>query len=184
MTMYSIDDLGRALSNTQRLIRGVRDDQWTAATPCAEWDLRALVNHATWVVQMFGASAGSQTPPARDADLLGDDAAGAFDRAAATALAAWRARGLEGEVELPRFTVPAPVALGINILDAYIHGWDIAQSTGQDAQLDAALCGDLLEFMPGVVPPSPRDGNFGPVIELSAGAPAPDRLLAYSGRKP
>ena len=48
-------DLEPAFANTERLVRGIRADQWNAGTPCTEWDLRTLVNHTTWVVSMFGA---------------------------------------------------------------------------------------------------------------------------------
>ncbi|WP_406099706.1 maleylpyruvate isomerase N-terminal domain-containing protein [Streptomyces sp. NBC_01013] len=37
----------RAASEFGRRLRSVRPEQWTAPTPCAEWDVRHLVNHAT-----------------------------------------------------------------------------------------------------------------------------------------
>ena len=54
-------------------------------------------------------------------------------------LAAWQARdSLDGEVTLPLGPVPASYAIRINLVDACVHGWDIAIATGQDPALDAA----------------------------------------------
>ena len=183
--MSSIEDLERSLTNTTRLVRGVRDEQWTAPTPCAAWNVGALVNHATWVVEMFG-NAAQGRPPAtgREDRVLGADPKGDFDRAARDAIEAWRARGLDGTITIPLGEVPAAMGIRINTVDAFIHGWDLAQATGQDAQLDEDLAAVLYEFTEPLVPPSPRGDNFGPVVEVPEDANAVDRLLAYSGRKP
>ena len=177
-------DLEPAFANTERLIRGIRADQWTAATPCAEWDLRGLVNHTTWVVSMFGAVTQGHAPPAPDVDQLGDDAGEAFAAVAARTIDAWRARGFEGTIKIRAGEMPAAAAFGINVFDTFVHGWDVAQSTGQDAQLDDRLCVSLLEFMPSVGSAVRRGDNFGPAFDVPADAPAADRLLGFLGRKP
>jgi uncharacterized protein (TIGR03086 family) len=183
--MYSIDDLQDAVANTGRLVDGVSPDQWHAPTPCAEWDLRALVNHMTWVLEMYGAATSGDGPPhPRDSDVLGDDPAGAFRRAAQAAVAGWRARGTDGTVRIPIGELPAQVALGINLTDVYVHGWDVARATGQDAKLDDRLCAELLAFLPDAVPAGARDRAFGPIVDVPAQALASDRLLAYCGRTP
>lgn len=183
--MPSIDDLERVTANTARLVRGVRTEQWAAPTPCVEWDVAALVNHTTGVVEMFGAAVQGRRPATpRDERALAAEPAADFDQAAATTVAAWRARGLEGTVEIRVGEIPAPVALGINICDAYLHGWDLAQATGQDARLDDALSAELLTFITQFLPPEPRDQNFGPVVDVASDASPADRLIAYSGRKP
>lgn len=183
--MYSIDDLQDALANTGRLVDGVSPDQWQAPTPCAEWDVHALVNHVTWVVEMFGAAARGHGPRhERGTDVLGNDPAGAFRGAADTAIGAWRSRGTAGTLRIPIGELPAQVALGINTTDVYVHGWDVARATGQDAKLDDRICAELLAFLPGAVPPGVRDHAFGPIVEVAADAPAGNRLVAYCGRNP
>jgi uncharacterized protein (TIGR03086 family) len=180
-----IDDLELAFANTGRLVQGVRADQWTASTPCAEWDLRTLVNHTTWVVAMFGDAAQGRAPAVpRDADVLGGDPVGAYKTAAGATLAAWRERGLDGTVQLPPGEMPAAFGLGINVTDTYVHGWDIARATGQDAALEPGLCAALLDFMPNVAPAVRRGDNFGPVVDVGADAPVVDRLLGFCGRRP
>jgi hypothetical protein len=44
--MTDITELhARALDATGRIVDGVAADRWHAATPCAGWDARGLVNH-------------------------------------------------------------------------------------------------------------------------------------------
>src|SRR5260370_20234095 len=44
--MTDITELhARALGATGRIVDGVAADRWQAATPCADWDARGLVNH-------------------------------------------------------------------------------------------------------------------------------------------
>ena len=79
--------------------------------------------------------------------------------------------------------LPAASALAINVFDTYVHGWDIAQATGQDAELDPTLCTVLLEILPSLAPIVRRGDNFGPEVDIASDAPVADRMLAYLGRK-
>ncbi|MEO1060813.1 MAG: TIGR03086 family metal-binding protein [Actinomycetota bacterium] len=184
--MDQIDQLERGFANTARILRGIGDDQWAAPTPCKKWNVRELANHATWVVQLFGNAVEGRPPAAPpDADVLGDDPGAAFEAAASAAVKAWRERGhLDGEVQVGENTFPAVAALGINHLDAYVHGWDLAVATGQRAELDDELCTPVLAVAEQLVPPTPRGENFGPVVDAGAGASTADRMLGYLGRQP
>ncbi|MEM8904115.1 MAG: TIGR03086 family metal-binding protein [Actinomycetota bacterium] len=184
--MHEIDGLERGFENTARILRGVRDDQWDASTPCSEWDVRALANHVTWAVGLFAAAVEERAPSSPpDADVLGDDPVGAFEAAAAAAVTAWRERGhLDGEVRVGETTFPARAAIGVNHLDAYVHGWDLAVATGQDPRLDDDLCAPVLAVAEELVPPTPRGDNFGPVVDAGAGASTATKMLGYLGRRP
>jgi uncharacterized protein (TIGR03086 family) len=183
--MEPIDALAIALDNTSRIIAGVRDDQWEAGTPCEKWDVRALTNHTTWVVQMFGAVLQHADPPPRDADVVGDAPAAAFARAAATTLAAWRARpALDGTLQLPVGEMPASMAVNINLVDVHTHGWDIATATGQDPALDPNVSELALAFTAELLPMVGRRDSFAEPVGLAADAPVDARLVAYLGRQP
>ena len=43
------------------------------------------------------------------------------------ALAAWTARGLEGQIDIGAGPMPAVAGISINLLDTTTHSWDIAR---------------------------------------------------------
>jgi uncharacterized protein (TIGR03086 family) len=183
--MESVQALEVAFANTGRLIAGVRADQWEMGTPCEKWDVRQLVDHVTSVVQMFGAAAANESAPPRDAGGLGDDPAAMFLASAAVTLEAWRARAsADGEVILPLGPVPASDAIRINLVDACVHGWDIAIATGQDPALDAQACELALAVSEQLLPAVGRRDRFAEAVSVPAAASAADRLVAYLGRRP
>ena len=183
--MDSLQALEVAFANTGRVIAGVRADQWQTGTPCEKWDVRQLVDHVTSVVQMFGAAAANESAPPRDTDGIGDDPAATFRESAAVTLTAWRARdSVGGDVTLPLGPVPAKYAIGINLVDACVHGWDIAIATGQDPGLDDQACELALAVSEQLLPTVGRRDRFAEAVTVPVGAPATDRLVAYLGRRP
>src|ERR1700755_1099684 len=85
--------LERALDQTARLIAAIEPGQAGLATPCAGWDVRALVSHLaaralrTFLVAVRGEAADWQAP----ADEIGDDWEAAFQDRGASIRTAWRA---------------------------------------------------------------------------------------------
>ena len=55
-TTPSLDLLERALDQTGTVIARIRPDQVGSPTPCTEFDVRALVNHIVFDVQVFTAA--------------------------------------------------------------------------------------------------------------------------------
>jgi uncharacterized protein (TIGR03083 family) len=95
--------------------------------------VRALLNHVLGAGRMFTlANAGHQVGP--DAgDLLGADPAAAIPHGATDNVEAWRRPGaLDGDRTYPFGTFPAPAALLLNVTEVVMHGWDLANATGQD----------------------------------------------------
>ena len=179
--------LESALANTTRLVAGVTDQQWGAATPCNRWNVRQLVTHTAGVMANFRNGARNEAVAGDPDDFdLGSDVAATFTALAAGNVAAWNERGeLDSIVALGDNEFPGAVAITINMLDAYVHGWDIARATGQDAQLDPTLCAALLEFSRQAIPPAPREGDrFLAVVPTSGDAGPADQLLGYLGRQP
>jgi uncharacterized protein (TIGR03086 family) len=162
----------------------VRPEQWTLRTPCAEWDVRTLVNHTAWVLGMMGAVTRGAPVPERNLDVLGSDPVRGYAVAADAAITGWKERGTAGTVTIPFGEIPGETALSIAVVDTFIHGWDIARATNQDAQLDAELSAALLEWVPAILPPARQNKAFGPIVAVTEDAPAPDRLIALLGREP
>ncbi|MGI9622052.1 MAG: TIGR03086 family metal-binding protein [Acidimicrobiales bacterium] len=185
--MEQVGALEGALANTTRLVAGVSDDQWDNPTPCADWNVRELVTHTVGVMANFASGAAGNGAVGDPADFdLGADPGATCAGVAADCVANWTARGeLESNITLGTNEFPGAVAININMLDAYVHGWDIAEATGQDAGLDAELCAGITTFARQVVPESPRDGdNFASVVAVGGDASHPHQLLAYLGRQP
>ncbi len=86
-----------------------------------------------------------------------------------------------GELPVPRF-------MFIAATDAFVHGWDLAKSTGQPTDLDPQLASQLLAAARSMVPESFRgaDGQapFGVEVAVTENAPPADRLAAFLGRHP
>ena len=70
----------QALDATGHIVRGVPTDRWHAATPCAGWDARALVNHLVsgnlWAAELAAGGTIEGAGTRLEGDLLGDDPAG------------------------------------------------------------------------------------------------------------
>ncbi len=183
--MELVDALDRTFEHTQVVIAGVAPEQLGNPTPCAEWDVRALVEHTIDVVERIGASARGDEAPPPGSCVLGDDPAGQFRTAAAATLAAWRAPGaLERSVPGPGGPMPASVLAGINFLDTTTHAWDIAVATGQDPRLPDDVVELALGLVPRIVTPELRPGRFDPEVPAATGAGPTDRLAAFLGRDP
>lgn len=135
----------QALALFTERVHAVAADQWDAPTPCAEWTVRDLVNHMTveqlWVPSLVreGATIADQAHRF-DGDQLGDDPAGAWDRAAGDASAAFREPGaLDRTVHLSSGTSDAESYCSQMTMDATVHAWDLARAIGADDRLPAAL---------------------------------------------
>ena len=87
----------QALGATRRIVGGVPADRWHAATPCADWDARALASHlVSGNLRAAGLAAGGTIEGAGSrlgGDLPGGDPAAAYDQSAAAAAAVSRRPG-------------------------------------------------------------------------------------------
>jgi uncharacterized protein (TIGR03086 family) len=182
--MELVPALEATFDRTHALVAGVRPDQLGEPTPCAEWDVRALLAHVTGVVTNMGLGvSGQDLIPDLAAFELGADPAAQFEAAAATTLAAWKANGLEGEVNVGAGPMPAMVAANVNLLDTATHSWDIARATGQDGELPAEVAETALAAAHMVVTDDIRKfAGFTDAQPVGADASPTQQLAAYLGR--
>jgi uncharacterized protein (TIGR03086 family) len=179
--------LERAIDQTAAAIGGVRPDQATLPTPCANFDVRGLVNHTVYDVQTFASMVKGGERGSPDANLLGDDWAGAFRTGGAELMAAWQARGINGTIKNQLGEFPASWGAMQHVADFAVHSWDIAVSTDQStASFDTEVAEAALAWAKDNLKPQFRgaDKAFGTEVEVAADAPAYDRLVGFFGRQP
>lgn len=176
----------------------VRPGQWTSPTPCSEWDVRLLVNHATRGNLNYALLAGGGTAAEfmrlRNVDALGADPVTAYaDSVRECAEAYSRPGALNRMLDYPLGPVTGEQALAVRTADAVIHTWDLARAVGADEQLAAGLVTWITchvgEIYHGLIetPVASQTTHrlFAPPAgELPASATQQDRLLHLMGRRP
>ncbi|MGH3825316.1 MAG: TIGR03086 family metal-binding protein [Pseudonocardiaceae bacterium] len=179
----SVEQLSRALTAVGHLITGIRPEQWSGATPCTDWTVRELVNHLVGVNLVFVALLSDQAPPERGADHLGDDPAGVYHDSGVAVQVAFDQPGvLERTYHGPLGAATGAERLHVRIADLLAHGWDLAQATGQPAELPEDLAEQALAFVRIQLSTQSRTGRFGPAQPVADDAPAIDQLVAFLGR--
>jgi uncharacterized protein (TIGR03086 family) len=167
-------------------VRGVGTDQLALPTPCAQWDVRATLDHligATWMFTL----ANQDVAVGEDTHGIGrDDPATALTAAAAANAASWRTPGaFDGDRTFPFGTFPADAAAMMNLSEVVVHTWDIAIALGRDATIDPRVAEMVYGFYrPLSLDPYRAHGAFGPEIDVEGDASPADRLLALLGRRP
>jgi len=177
----------QALDATGRIVRGVPADRWHAATPCTDWDARALVNHVVagnlWAAELAAGGTIDGVGTRLDGDLLGDDPAAAYAESAAAAAAVFRRPGaLDAPCAVSYGPVPGSVYAGHRILDVLVHGWDLAVATGQHYALDPKLMQACLQIIEPQLEAFRDAGALGPEVTVPADASEQTRFLALLGR--
>jgi uncharacterized protein (TIGR03086 family) len=78
------------------------------------------------------------------------------------------------------------MAVRIFTADQAIHAWDLAKATGRPHQIDETLATETYETMHALLRPEFRGPGkaFGELQPVPDDAPIPDRMLAFSGRRP
>lgn len=179
--------LERAVGYALVAVRPVTPRLLQRPTPCAGWDLDALLRHACDSLGALreGIDTGCVGPPGPASDPA--DPAVEFRIRAGRLLGAWAATlsPAGGTVTIADLPLTAAAVASAGALEIAVHGWDIAGATGLRQPLPAALAAELLPTAHRLVPaPGHRAPLFGPPLAVPEDAPPGDRLLAFLGRSP
>ncbi|MCL2467146.1 MAG: TIGR03086 family metal-binding protein [Micrococcales bacterium] len=180
------DDLRATLDWVGALVAGTRPDQLDASTPCTEWTVRDLLSHIVAVldrVRVIGAGADPFSVP-DELDHPPADWAVEFRTRAAALWPVWDDTTLTSIVTVPWSQMPGAAALGTYVMEFLVHGWDLADATGQDAEAPADVATRALAAAQQHIPASSRQAPmpFGPVQSTVADAGPTRRLAAWLGR--
>jgi uncharacterized protein (TIGR03086 family) len=166
-------------------VAGVAPDGWDAPSPVAEWTARDVVGHLVgWFPAFLENGSGVVLP--RGASVADDpvdawrtqaDAIQALLDDPATAERMLRNRHI-GDIPLPQAIDQFYTA------DVFMHTWDLATATGQDARLDADFCEQLLAGMEPMEAVIRSSGQYGPRVPVPDGSDAQTRMLGFIGRDP
>jgi uncharacterized protein (TIGR03086 family) len=192
-TAIALADFGRCLDAFTLLVQGVRPEKWTGPTPCADWDVRRLLDHVISGNRMFAALAAGERPEGME---------GLLELRARVALGpdedpveAFRASGRQlldvfSEPDFADGTYVTPIGersgdflIQMRTSETLIHGWDLARATGQTAAFPEAIAEQTLASVRLTLAGHPRDPRgFGAEQPVPDDAPALDRLAGFLGR--
>jgi uncharacterized protein (TIGR03086 family) len=179
----------RSLTEFTSRVPQVRAEQWSAPTPCREWDVRTLVNHVVgedgWTAPLFAGATVAEVGDRFNGDLLGADPVASATGAAHQAEEAVTAPGaLDRTVHLSFGDTDAPEYVGQLMADHLIHAWDLAVSISADRTLDPDTVHFCAEWFTDHEDLYRSVGAIGPRVEVPADAGEQDRLIAAFGRDP
>ena len=178
--------LDQALQSTLVILTKVRPGDLAAPTPCASWDVRALVSHFVGTARYWAAAIAGEDAAA-DADYAAGDFVAAYEESIRIAVAAFAAEGaLDKTVRLPFGEFPGAVLRDLAAMEQFTHGWDLARAIGTDDQLAPELVVEVWTGMSPIAGFIGKSGFFGlgPSGEVGEDAPLQSRLLDLSGRRP
>jgi uncharacterized protein (TIGR03086 family) len=177
----------QALDATGRIVDGVAPDRWHAATPCKGWDAHALLNHVVsgnlWAAELTAGATIESVGDRLDGDVLGADPVGSYAASAKAAAAAFlRPGALDAPCAVSYGPVPGSVYAGHRFIDVFIHGWDLADATGQATALDARLMEACRQIIEPQLELFRRAGALAAQLPVASDATPQARFLAMLGR--
>jgi uncharacterized protein (TIGR03086 family) len=179
----AVELLERAIAYTGASLRLVTEADLHHRTPCAEWDLLALLQH---MEDSLDAMAQAASAPRLE---LVPAAPGEGGRALLDRICA-RARALvghwhpvpRGDVGLGDLSLSRELLGAVGALEITLHGWDVAQAVDQPRPIPPGLAMDLWPVARDAITDADRPVRFGPVLDVPDWAAPQHRLLAHAGR--
>ncbi|MGW6546427.1 TIGR03086 family metal-binding protein [Streptomyces massasporeus] len=168
------------------LVEAVKEEQWSAPTPCTDWNVQQLVDHLVTGQRAFAEVMGARSAlPETEVGPAPEALKVTFRRSAAALVTAFERPGaLERTVRAPIGEVPGAAALHLQTVEHLVHGWDLAQAINQKALFDDTVVEQEIEFARGLVAqlPSGPGAPFAPSRTAPEDAPSIERLAALLGR--
>jgi uncharacterized protein (TIGR03086 family) len=195
--------LERAMAYTLGGLLIVTPEAMRNPTPCAAWDLRALLLHMNdslltlheaialgYVdIDINGASnGGGPRGPADPHADYGDpelDPVASLRNRACQLMGAWANAPGRGDISIGDRALTPGIVAAAGAVEVAVHGWDVFRACGQDRPVPGALAEELLDLCPLFVRDADRPTRFAHRMDLSSELDSPsDRLVAFLGRRP
>lgn len=155
-------------------------------TPCSRWNLQMLLRHTcesvaalhegltTGRVALFPPS-GNQQP---------SDLTCLLRERLSMLVEQWSVTDGGRAVTVAGQDITVPVMAGVAALEIAVHGWDIAQTGGDERSIPADLARELLCIAAELLSDDNRHPLFAPAIPAAETTCPGDELLAFLGRRP
>lgn len=168
-----------ALAVIQPVLRNLTPEDQPKATPCEEFTCHELAEHLmTSLAKLGGMAGGTVVNPE------GGSLENRVSVMADQAITAWRAVDLGGTVPGPGGSeMPAAFAAGILPVELLLHGWDLAQGSGQTLHVSDEVVAYVASLAESIIPGG-RGRSFADAVPAAEGASPIDRLAAFAGRAP
>jgi uncharacterized protein (TIGR03086 family) len=190
--MTTAVDLGPGAKRLADLVARVSDDDLGKPTPCPAYTLGDLIAHVGDLALAFTAAARKAGGPYVEQPRPGDAARlaqGWRERMPADLQSlgsAWAEPGAwTGMTRIAGMDAPAEM-VGLTAADEIVvHGWDVAQATGQPYACEPELLDAAQEFLSQFASPDAPEGPevaFGPSRLVPDDAPRLEKIVALAGR--
>lgn len=169
------------------LARAIADSPLDARTPCADWNLAALVKHVLYWAPLL-AAAGRRATPTPVAATEGEVVLreGALEAVWADVVDAWSDPGAwTGTTSLGGpDPLPAQMIGEMVVGELVVHGWDLARAVGTSPEWPDEVLAPVYEGVVGMAQQGRDMGIFGAEVPVPVDAPLLDRIVAATGRDP
>lgn len=172
------------------LLRQIEPAQLGNRTPCAEYDVRTLLNHLLYWGPWLEAALRREPAPSvsggeRDVDLTQGDWLGDLCTLVDGLVdACSRPGALEGTTKFGGSEMPARMIAEMVLTEWVVHGWDLSRATGHPLAVAPEVVKALFTAVQGTAEQAREMKVFGAEVPCAEDAPALDRLLALTGRDP
>src|SRR5580704_1873215 len=172
-------EMAAAAAQAARVVSGAPDAPEATTTPCADWDLRTLLNH-TILWTSYSAERRAHGESVAE-ELMTKDFAAQLGRA----VQAWSdPKAWQGDIGVMGEATPAADVGAMLLMEMVLHGWDVARATGQEYACEAAVAEAVLKTVDAQAELFRKYDGFKDAANVPDDAPAFDRALALSGRAP
>ncbi|WP_331770187.1 TIGR03086 family metal-binding protein (plasmid) [Embleya sp. NBC_00888] len=184
MTETISELLRHASREAVAVIGAITDEELRLPTPCADYQVRDLLNHLYHVVVNFQALAARESADfSTTPDFLVGEWRAGFEAETTRLVAAWAAPGAE-EGMSGGMGLPARIVGCMALLDLTVHAWDLARATGREYTPPPRVIPALRELVDTMAVTAREMKVFAEPVPTAENASPFDDLLSRTGRDP
>lgn len=184
--MKQAETFRRIAADFTTRVEGVDPGGWDAETPCEGWVARDVVRHLVeWLPWWVNEGTSHSVTVTADVD---ENPAAAWAQLRDQLQAILDRPEAETETfDMAMFGGEMPLGVATERFvtgDVFVHTWDLATATGQDASIDEGFAAEMYEGMLPMDEMLRQSGQFGPRVDVPDDADPVTKLIAFTGRTP